>query len=158
MTKEKAKNILAGLFVPRGKDKDGEQLDGVCFKSSAMDKDNADEYAIYNAVSDAMQESGLTHSFSYEIASAAVSVLVEAEDWSQDGQDDINELIDSSVPVYTNHLTEIYRFDSWAVDDARQEFGVTEDSASDAARAWYQQIYTMTGVIQANLEKLIDPK
>ena len=153
MSKENIKTLLAGLFTTR-KDKDDEDI--IIFSSEYMDRDNADKYAVYEAVSNAMHDSGLSHGFSYEIASRAVSVLEEAEDWTEDGQDDMNEAIDASVPIYTNYLNSIYAYDSWAVDESRQENGIPEDSASDAERAWYSQIYAMTGTIQANLEKLID--
>ena len=159
MSKENIKALLAGLFTTR-KDSAGEDI--IIFSSAYMDSNNIgtplDEgkHAVYEAVSNAMHDSGLSHGFSYEIASRAVSVLKEAEDWTEDGQDDMNEAIDASVPVYTNYLNSIYAYDSWAVDESRQENGITEDSASDAARAWYSQIYAMTGTIQANLEKLID--
>lgn len=142
------KKVLGDLFVPRDND-----LEGVCFNYDFMNKDNADKYAICQAVSNVMHESGLTHNFSYEIASRAVNILGEVEDWTDD--DTIRELVDSYIPIYTGEVMEIYQSNSWAVDEAVKEFG-NNDSDSNAKMGWYMQISQMTDNIKSSLLDLVN--
>ena len=149
MKKEEALKYLGSLFVVRDEKEEPKVL---CFRSEYMNKENP-AYPIYEAVSDAMYDSWLTHSFSYQIASPAVDILTEVEDWED--EDALREQIDSYTPIYNGEITEIYSDNSWAVDEARQEFG-SQDSIQDAQMAWYQQIEQMVSAIKSKLEDLID--
>lgn len=155
MNQKQTKDILSNLFVPRGKHHaTGEQLEGVCFSSDCMDEKNTDKYSVYKAVSDAMFNSELTHGFSYEIASRAVDILIEAEDWDND--EDITERVDSAVPIYNSELMQIFLDNHWAVDGACEELGSEGDSVAHAQRGWYTLIERMTHTIRASLLELIE--
>jgi hypothetical protein len=150
MKQQEIKTILASLFVPRKPNENGEG-DGVAFRSEYMDKSNL-AYPVYEAVSTCGFESNLTHSFSYEIMSRACSILCDLEDW--DATDELQEQIDAMVPVYTSELMQVYAANSWAVDEAREEYGTGENSDSDAGRAWYMLIERMTNSIMEALTEL----
>lgn len=142
--KTETKKLLAGLFTTIKAD-EGERI---VFSGEYMNRDNAEKYALYEIVSGAMHESGLTHGFSYEIGSRAVDVVADLEDMKDD--DAITEAVDAIIPVYISDLMEIYQANSWAVDESREEHG-SADSAKDAALAWYSLIDNMTRNI---IEKL----
>jgi hypothetical protein len=148
MNEKRAREILARLFVPRAGG-----LEGEVFRSEYM-KEDAPEYAVYEAVSNAQRDSGLTFDFSYEIGSRAANILAEAEDWTDD--DDIRERIDSSVPIYTHELMQIYASDWGAVDEAREELGPGENSEREAAMAWYMLIERMVYAIRGNLAEVCE--
>lgn len=147
---EAIKKALSDLFVVRDEKEDPPVL---CFNSEYMNRDNAELHQIYEIVSNAMHDSGLTHGFSYEIASCAVNVLDEVEDWEDD--DALQESIDSYIPIYNSEITGIYQSNSWAVDEARQEYGAV-DSIKDAQMAWYKQISSMVYAIKSALEDTAD--
>lgn len=146
MNKENIKDILSKLFVPRA-----EGLEGVAFRSEYM-KSDSDAYEIYNIVSDAQRSSGLSFDFSYKIASIAVEILSSAADWED--EDSMRQAIDYSVPIWTSELMEIFKQDSWAVDDARKEYGPGQDTTRDAQMAWYFQIEQMAAIIKNGLDEL----
>ena len=146
MDQNKKREVLARLFET-SKRENGEEY--IHFRLDVMDKEN-EAYPVYQAVSDAAYNSGLSHEFSYEITSHACDILAEAEDWDND--DDITERVDSAVPVYTSELMQIYTADSFAVDEAADEYGNEGDSTKRAQMAWYSQIRDMVSSIRANLE------
>ncbi len=154
MTKSQVKKYLSTLFVPRAAD-----LKGNAFRSEYMDKAHA-AHSIYQAVSEAQRLSDLTHDFSYEISERAVDALLSADndygakDWNDD--DNLQECTDGQVPCYTGELMEIFQSNSWAVDEAVNEFGHGENSTSDAGLAWERQIQQMAFAIRTALNDLID--
>ena len=122
------------------------------FTPASMHEDSG-EYPIQQAISKAMQDSGLTFDFSYEVADKAVDILAESEDWTD--QDAINEAIDLAIPVFTFDLMEMYASDSWQVDEAVKEMGGdNEDSVKRAQIGWYVAIQNMTNAIISNLSEL----
>jgi len=149
MTKETIIKLLSDVFVPRA-----EGLEGVCFASDFMDREQKDKYAIYNAISEAMQNSGLSHNFSYGVANKAVSILSDI-DWNDD--DAITDAIDHDVPIYNGELMSIYAQDWHAVDEACNEYGIDDeaDSIERAKQGWYYTLTNMTNDIKSNLESLI---
>lgn len=161
MTIKQIQAHLARLFTTRAEanpdNEDMKEDDTIIYDSEYMNRDNVEQYAIYNAVSTVAHDSGLTHNFSYEIASRAVDILAEIEDWQDD--DAITEAIDASVPIYTSKLIQIYTFNSWTVDEAREELGTGEDSTTkNAMQAWYIQIQNMVNAIRDNLTPLLEDK
>lgn len=151
ITQQQAKELLAGLFVPRK-----EPLEGVCFSNDYMDKANAEKYAIYEAVSDAMHDSGLSHDFSYAVAEKAVDVLTDRDEIDWLDADDLTNLIDNAVPVYNGELMEIYANDWGTVDKACEELGIDKKATSvERARlGWYYAIEQMAQAIISNLGNL----
>jgi len=149
MNKETVKKYLSEMFVPRD-----EPLEGVCFRSEFMNKEHHEAYPIQRIISNAQRESGLSFDFSYEIASRAVDVLSNVDDWEDD--DAITEAVDSSVPIYTYDLMKIYASDSWAVDETREEMGTAENSEKQAQWAWYAQIESMVQSIKSKVEEIIN--
>lgn len=149
MTNEKKRELLARLFETSKRD-DDTVWDH--FRNYVMDKEN-EAYPVYQAVSDAMFNSQLTHNFSYSIAVPAVEILLEAENWNND--DDITERVDSAVPIYNYDLMQIYVSNWWAVDDACEELGYdTGNSIQRAQYGWYAQIESMVAAIRTNLNDL----
>lgn len=147
MQLDTAKTLLSSVFTTvKIQDTNEERT---CFQSEYMSEDSGDKYEVYRNVSDAMHDSGLTHDFSYEIASRAVQILAELADW--DDMDAISEQVDSSVPIYNGEITEIYTANSWAVDEARESMGAV-DSIKDAQMAWYSQIEQMIEAIKGNFD------
>lgn len=140
------KKALDDVFVARNNG-----LEGSCFNSEYM-KSESEHYGIYKAISKAQHDSNLSFEFSYIIAGLAVDILKDV-DWSDD--DEITSLVDTSVPIYTNELMEIYKANSWAVDDAVRELG-SGDSEQNAKYGWYMQIESMVNAIKNNLLKLVD--
>lgn len=123
MTQERAKELLNKLFITKKRD-NGEEF--ICYndegdKLGAFEK-GTDLNLLYEAVSGVMFNSGLSHGFSYEIASRAVDIVAEMEDIT-DGEEDLTEAIDGAVPIYTFDLMEIYKADSASVDEAAEEYG-----------------------------------
>lgn len=151
MNKEKVKKYLASLFTTGKGNNEDDVI--IVFQDEYMHRENAEKYAIYKAVSGAQHNSGLSFDFSDEISSRAVDVLVEVDDWEDD--DAITEAIDGQIPIYTHDIMKIYQSDSWAVDEARKEFG-SDNSEKDAQMAWYSQIRQMVYVIKENLMEVID--
>ena len=140
------KDLLAKLYVPRAKG-----LEGVCFNSEYMrEKATPDQKAIYNAVSKAQRESGLSYDFSYVIGEKAVDILTEVEDWKN--EDTLHDYIDQAVPIYTHEVMAIYTNDAWQVDEAVNEYGNdTMESEARAKLGWYMAIENMTHAIISNL-------
>lgn len=151
MQKKEIQKHLDALFTTSKRDDDSEYIH---FTSEYMRPEH-EGYAVYQAVSDAAHDSGLTHDFSYEISSRAAQCLIDVEDWDESHDDAMREAIDSSVPIYNSDLTTIYTSNSWAVDEAREEYG-SQDSIKDAQMAWYSQISAMVYAIRTNLEPLLD--
>ena len=151
MTEAQVRHILGKMFVLREDKKEGDD-DAKCFRQEYMDE-NAPEYPIQQAVSNAMGDSELSFDFSYIIGEKAADILAEV-DWDDD--DAITEAIDSAIPVYTNELMQIYVADNWAVDEAVNEFGNDEDSSKNAMMAWYSQIRQMVEKIKNNLAEIIE--
>lgn len=150
MNKAQAKELLAGVF--KTIKIDGPEEERIVFADEyILAPKDVLKHDIYQLVSDAMHESGLTHSFSYEVASRAVGVLGEVEDW--DDTDAIHESVDSYTPIYNAEIAEIYTANSWAVDEAREEMGAV-DSMKDAQAAWYRQIEQMADAIATKIEEL----
>jgi len=147
MKKEKVKTFLATLFVTRDV-----ADESVSFNDAFM-RDTHEAYPIYDAVSDVMHKSNLSFNFSYAIASKAVDVLEQVEDWEDN--DDIQEAINSAVPVYTWELMQICQSDSWAVDEAIREYGKQETLERDVTTAWFMLIETMVEEIKTCLEAII---
>lgn len=135
------------MFIPRDKG-----LEGLCFRSEYMKKDS-EAYPIQQIISTAQHDSGLSFNFSYEIASRAVDILAGQDDWEE-----ISEAVDSSVPVYNSDIAEIYSANAWAVDDAINEFGASDDADSiqRAQLGWFYAIENMARSIAGELEELID--
>ncbi len=148
MKQKKMRDILARLFETSKRD-NGEEY--IHFRTDVMDK-ASDAYPVYQAVSDAAYDSGLSHGFSYEISSRAADILAESEDWDND--DDIIEAVDSSCPIYTGEIMQVYISDSWAVDEAGEEYGNEGDSTKRAQMAWYMLIRNMVQSIRTNLEAI----
>lgn len=146
MDQQKVRNILANLFKT-SKREDNEEY--IHFNTDYMRRENTDSYAVYQAVSNAGFESGLTHSFSYEIMSRAADILADLADWNDD--DAIIEAVDQGVPIYTNELMQIYVSNSWAVDEAAEEYGSEGDSTDRARWAWGSQIRSMVYAIRTNI-------
>ena len=144
---EKIKQILSKLFAEVER-KDGSKV--TTFTTEAMTEGN-EAYGTYRAVSDAMQESGLTFDFSYVVAVKAVDILTELDNWED--EDAITEAVDSAVPVYTHELMTIYADNSSAVDEAREELGSEGDSSTLAQQAWFSEIQKMVNAIKENLAK-----
>lgn len=118
-----------------------------------MDKTNA-AYPIYEAVSTAAYNSGLTHAFSYEIAKRAADILAE-NDWTDDDLD-ATDAIDAAVPIYTAELMTMYAHNWDAIDAANNETGTPTvyDSVQAARVGWYSAIDSMCRAIIENLNKL----
>src|SRR3990167_9698448 len=150
MKLQEIKKSLNDVFVLVDKDTEKERY---CFNDEIIKKENAN-YPIYEAISNAMHESDLTFNFRYQIATKAVDILADLEDWEND--DAITESVDSSVPIYTSELMEIYQSNNWAVDEAAKEMGGGEDSTQNAQYGWYNQINQMAAVIKNNLLALIE--
>ncbi len=147
---EKTKKVLETLFVPRDK-----PLEGLCFNFEYMKLEN-ENYPIYDAVSRVMFDSGLSHSFTYQIASKAVYIIGEATE-KQLAEYDFSEAVDQAVPIYTSELMEIYKADHWAVDEAEEELGGDTGDTSSVTRAqkgWYMLIERMTRDIAEALTAL----
>ena len=144
------KEYLPKVFEIVDKDQNTERI---VFNSDVMSKENIN-YPIYRAISDAQHDSGLSFNFSYEIASRAVDILSEIDDWNDD--DAVTEAVDSSVPIYNNVLMKIYQSDHWAVDEAVKEMGIGDDSIKNAQYGWYMQIEQMTEAIKSNLLELVE--
>jgi hypothetical protein len=154
MTKQKAIELLGTLFET-SKSNTGENgtiREWTHFRTEVMQKDN-EAYPIYQAVSNVAFKSELTHGFSYEITTRACDILAEAEDW--DNEDDIQERIDSAVPIYNSELMEIYLANWWAVDEARTDMGAQGDSVKDAQAAWYYLIEMFVTAIKYELGSVI---
>lgn len=155
MTIKEAQGLLSGVFVDRGKDGNGVQLEGLCFADDYMRDQDEDKQNIYRAVSNAQRDSELTFSFSYEVASKAVDILAGLEDW--DNEEALHEAIDAAIPVYNGELMQIY-LDNWhVVDDACEE--MEEGSEASAARAqvgWYVAIRDMVHAIKSNIENICE--
>ena len=149
MKKEKAIELLGGLYVPQ---ENGEG--GLAFNFEYM-KTGADEdaHAVYQAVSKAQFDSGLSFSFSYEIGGMAVSIL-EEEDWSD--EEALLEAINRAIPIYISDLMKIYVSNHDSVDEAALEYGYEGDSVDRARWGWYTELRNMVDSIQSNIEKLID--
>jgi len=139
MTKEEVKKMLGSLFMDSVKET-GEVVR--VFNDKCFDRERP-ERRLYEVVSAAMRDSDLSFEFSYAIAEKAADVLAELEDWENDDDDMMRELIDSAVPVYTYDLMKIYLSDSWAVDETIKELGDAGDSTKNAAMAWYRLIEKM---------------
>jgi uncharacterized protein YktA (UPF0223 family) len=149
MTKEEIKELLKDVFK--------ETDDGkIVFNQDYLNPDNQDKYTIYQAISKAKHASNLSFDFSYLVADKAVGILtdLEVEEWENDEK--INEMVDGCIPIYTSDLIEIYQSDSWAVNEARKEFGVGKDCETEAQLAWYQAIKQMTYEIVKNLFAIAD--
>lgn len=146
MTKGEIKTALGRIFATSKRDNGDEYIH---FTSECMKPESAD-YSVYQAVSDAAYNSGLSHGFSYEILSRAAGILVESEDW-----DEIVEAVDAAVPIYTSELMAIYAHDAHAVDDAADELGQAKDTTAAASQAWYMLIERMTGALALRLEDLL---
>lgn len=155
MNIETIKKLLADVFVPRA-----EGLEGVAFRAEYMDKNNLSspldegKYAIYQAISEAQRESGLTFDFSYDVAKRAVDALLSVEDWDDD--EALFEAADRETPIYNAELMEIYQANWWAVDEARADGGQEMDSVRAASVAWNMRIVGMILAIKENLSKLIN--
>lgn len=147
MNKTEAKNFLSTLFVPRD-----HALKGVAFRSEYM-KEGSEAYRIYDIVSQAQHESGMTFDFSYVIAKSVCDILSNLDDWDDD--DDLGDAVDAEVPVYSSELMEIFESNSWAVDEAIEEYGKGADVEKDASAAWYSLIRTMVIVIRDGLQEII---
>lgn len=148
---EQVKKILAGIFETITIKEDEEER--IIFKPSAMDKTNK-EYPVFKAISDAQHNSGLSYDFSYLVADKAVNILAELENWKDD--EAITEAIDACIPVYTYDLMKIYQSNNWAVDEANEEFGISnKGTESQAQMAWYKQISEMVASIKENLKEVI---
>ena len=147
MEKSKIKEILSTLYVPRA-----EGLEGKCYRSEYM-MDEHEAHAIYEAVSSAAFDSGLSHGFSYEIGERACGILADLDDWDDD--DSITEAVDGAVPIYTHELMKIYASNHSAVDEAVNELGDNhEDSVQNAKMAWYLEIEKMVRAIKSNIEAI----
>jgi hypothetical protein len=144
MNTEAIKNMLDGIFTTVKKDNGEVQI---CFQDHAM-KPESGLYPIYQAISKAQQDSGLTFDFSYEVAKKAVDILAEAELW-----EDLTPAIDSAVPIYNGELMTIYANDWNAVDEAVEELG-GGDSVKNAQAGWYMAIENMVHAIKENLSEL----
>lgn len=144
------KEALRAMFTT-SKRENGEEY--IHFTTEAMDKTNP-LYPYYRIVSDAMHESGLTHDFSYEIASRAVDAIVENEDNEGDA-DDLYDLIDSYVPIYNADLMQIY-VDNWsAVDEACDDMGHDSGDSIDRARiGWSRAINDIASAILSGLDNM----
>ena len=157
MTKEKLEKILSNLFEIAHKDTDNERI---VFKQSSMKKENIDEYAVYQVVSDVMHNSGMSFNFSYEVANKTVDVITtlsDQYDGNWDNDDAKTESIDAIIPVYTHDLMQIYQDNSWLVDEAMSEYGTPgNDSNKNAAMGWYHAISNMVNELIPKLEELID--
>ena len=151
---------LARLLTTRGVTNTGEKDNTIVYADAyLLGKEGSPEYAIYSAVSDAAHSSGLTHSFSYEIVSAAVEVLSELETWGDTTKEDdeISNRVDGAVPIYNTELVTIYANNYHAVDEAMSEQGYNNDvfdSIKAAQIAWYYAIENMVHAIKINLEKI----
>lgn len=144
---EAIKNQLSGLFGVIKKVNNSD-VDVICFDTDYMNPANKN-YSIYKIVSAVMQSSGLSHNFSYEVASRAVSVLAECQDINNDNE--LQEAIDSACPIYTNEIMTIYMYDHNAVDEAVAEMGSGKDSEHNAKLAWYLEIQKMVFAIKNKL-------
>jgi len=153
MNKKEIQELLGKVFTTRAAQGGDKEDEIIIFAPDHFDK-TTDLHTVSEVVSTAMYESGLTHEFSYEIASRAADILAEAEDW--DNEDALQEAIDSAIPIYTNELMSIYASNSWAVDEAAEELGNEGDSTRRAQQAWYMQIQSMGEAIKTGLQELID--
>ena len=110
-------------------------------------------YPIYQAVSKAMHDSGLSFNFSYEIAKRAVDVILDTdEEKLEDSEHDFSEKIDQQVPIYYAELMQIYLSDWETVDEVANTFGNITDCVSGARQAWYNEIEKMLSAIITNLK------
>lgn len=149
MTQEKTKELLTKLFNT-GKRDNGE--DFICFTDACFEG-GTKLNNMYYTVKNVMRESGLTHEFSYQIASRAVDILAGLDDWeNEDKRDDFLEAVDSAVPIYTDKIMEIYLSNSESVDEAEAELGGT-NAEQRARNAWYMLIERMTSEIVTVLTK-----
>lgn len=133
---------LARLLIPRAEGA------GECYGSDVMMIGN-EAYPVYEAVSTAQRESGLTFDFSYRIVRKAIDVLLSVDDWED--VDAMNEAIDAEIPVYTHELMEIYVSDYWSVDKAVEESGMDGDTMQRTTLGWDGAIRDMAEAIRANL-------
>lgn len=145
MTKKDQK-ALYELFTTIQAD-DGERI--VYSKKYLYAERGTYERYMYETVSNIAHASDLTHDFSYEIMSRACDVLAELDD--PNDEDAISEAADAIVPVYTHDLMQIYASNSWAVDEACEEYGTSGDSTNRAQMAWYVLIDRVARDIQAAL-------
>ncbi len=149
------KELLEKLFTTVDKEQD--KITVPCFASDYFGEftntgDENYKYPYYRAVTDAMHDSGLSHNFSYEIASRAVDILLSVEDWKDETA--MQEAIDGSVPVYTWDIMQIYINDSWAVDEAVTEMGYANNTSEGRAKiGWYYVIENMVEAIITNFKK-----
>ena len=150
MNKQKIQKTLSELFTTVKKNGSD---DVTCFNDDAMTEGN-EAYPVYKAVNKAMFDSNLSFNFSYEIATRAVDVLTESEDWED--EDALNEAIDAICPIYTYDIMRIYTADSWAVDEAVDELGQGGDSSKNALYGWYNLITAMAYAIKSNIEAIIE--
>ena len=129
----------------------------LCFADDyLLAEDGTDEKSVQQLVSKAQQNSGLTFDFSYTIASDAVDILAELEDWEDD--DAIAQAVDQAVPIYYHDIQKIYAGNYGAVDEWRDEVGggsTPSDCMKDAQGAWYHEIEKMVRVLRDALGDLI---
>lgn len=125
MNIEQLKKLLDGAFVERPK-----PANGVCFAIDYLNGSSNDKDVIYHAISNAMHKLDYSMDFSYDIASKAIYVLTETEDWNN--EDLMREAIENIVPVYTHELMTIYP-QAWdVVDEAIQEYALAGDDLTYA--------------------------
>lgn len=154
MTKKEVQKHLSALFTTVKVQDTGEER--ICFDRAYLSApDGSDEKNVQEIVSSVMFESGLTHDFSYDIASSACDVLANADELTGDMH---HELIDSHVPIYYHDISKIYLANWGAVDEYREEVGggTPADSMKDAQGAWYMLIENMVREIGEKLAKLVE--
>lgn len=128
----------------------------LCFADDyLLAKDGTDEKNVQEIVSKAQQDSGLTFDFSYTIASDAVDILAELEDWND--EDAIAQAVDGAVPIYYHDIAKIYLANWGAVDEYRDEVGAStpSDCMKDAQGAWYNEIQKMVQAIKQGATELL---
>ena len=155
MKTKQVQDYLSTLFVFRDGKSDND-FDSLCFNAAYMAPEH-EAYSIYEAVSAAQRDSGLSYGFSYEIASRAVSILSELDAIydSNAMYDAISEAVEAAVPIYTNKLMEIYKHNPAAVDEACEELCLCDgDSATRASTGWYVYIERMTRDIAQKLSRI----
>ena len=107
-------------------------------------KKGTNEHDLYEIVSDIAHKSGMSYNFSYEIMSKACDIVADYSFDSKYAEDDLVEMIDNAIPVYTNELMTIYQQNWHLVDDANEELGGEGDSVVHAQRGWYYILETTT--------------
>ena len=132
---------LAKLFTVKKFEDTGEER--IIYRDEFIHGDaGTPERALYELVSDTMYKSDLSHSFSYEIASRAVDIIAEhyIED-ECDHHSDLEEHIESSVPVYNYDLLKIVNTCDYSlIDEAREVYGNDIDTMTACSIAWHNQI------------------